>query len=72
MAAPLDLPSLSLDAIQAQDVAMKGKTLLLEDISSSSLDKTGHVDAVGGAGRSWWWMNVWPWARRQGRGATWR
>ena len=24
-----------------------------EDTPSSSLDKTGHVDAVGGAGRSW-------------------
>ena len=34
------------------------------------MGKPGHVDAVGGAGHSWWWMNVWPWARRQGRGVT--
>ena len=31
MAAPLDLPSLSWDAIQAQDAAMNGQTLLREE-----------------------------------------
>ena len=48
----------------------KGGTLASKNVSSSSLGKPGHVDAVGGAGHSWWWMNVWPWARRQGRGVT--
>ena len=48
----------------------KGGTQASKNVSSSSLGKPGHVDAVGGAGHSWWWMNVWPWARRQGRGVT--